>query len=97
MAYYAIFNYDVTSPGGYGDYQKAAGPTLAGRNFKVLALDSDTAHVEGAVAGKQTVLMEFEDKAAFEDWYHSGAYKEAAKLRFAATTPQLGIGVQGLG
>lgn len=97
MAYYFVANYDVKDAAGYGDYQKAAGASFAGRAFKVLAMDPKNAHLEGASAGHQTVILEFESKAAFDDWYNSPAYQEAIQKRFAATAPAVGLGVQGLG
>jgi uncharacterized protein (DUF1330 family) len=95
MPVYAIFNYDVADRDGYQQYQKAAGPSFAGRTFKVLALDPDTTRVEGERSGMQTVILEFETKEAFDDWYQSPEYQTAVGTRLAATTNGVGLLVTG--
>ena len=95
MAVYAIFNYDVADTDGYKNYQQAAGASFAGRNFKVLALDPATTRVEGDKSGHQTVILEFETKDAFEDWYRSPEYQSAVGTRLEATTNGVGLLVVG--
>jgi uncharacterized protein (DUF1330 family) len=85
----------VADADGYQLYQKLAGPSLAGRTFKALALDPATTLVEGEMAGRQTVILEFETKEAFDDWYHSPEYQSAVGTRFAATTNGVGLLVVG--
>jgi uncharacterized protein (DUF1330 family) len=95
MAVYAIFNYDVADADGYQRYQQLAGPSFAGRTFKVLALDPATTLVEGAQSGKQTVILEFESKDAFDEWYRSPEYQSAVGVRWDATTNGVGLLVAG--
>ena len=95
MAVYAIFNYDVADADGYQRYQKLAGPSFAGRTFKVLALDPATTLVEGAQSGQQTVILEFESKDAFDEWYRSPEYQSAVGVRWDATTNGVGLLVEG--
>jgi uncharacterized protein (DUF1330 family) len=95
MAVYAIFNYDVADDEGYKQYQKAAGGSFAGRAFKVLALDPATTRVEGERSGMQTVILEFDSKEAFDDWYNSPEYQAAVGTRFAATANGVGLLVAG--
>ena len=95
MAVYAIFNYDVSDPDGYKRYQQLAGGSFAGRSFKVLAADPATALVEGTGAGQQTIILEFDNKEAFDDWYRSADYQSAVGHRHAATTNGVGLLVQG--
>jgi uncharacterized protein (DUF1330 family) len=95
MAVYAIFNYDVADTDGYQQYQKAAGGSFAGRAFKVLALDPATTRVEGERSGMQTVILEFDTKEAFDDWYNSPEYQAAVGTRLAATTNGVGLLVAG--
>jgi uncharacterized protein (DUF1330 family) len=95
MSVYAIFNYDVADPDGYQRYQQLAGPSFAGRTFKVLAHDPATTLVEGDSAGRQTVILEFETKDAFEDWYRSPEYVAAVGTRLEATTNGVGLLVVG--
>jgi uncharacterized protein (DUF1330 family) len=84
MAVYAIFNYDVADSDGYKSYQALAGASFAGRTFKVLAVDPST-----------TVILEFETKEAFDDWYGSPEYQSAVGTRLAATTNGVGLLVVG--
>ena len=91
MAVYAIFNYDVADRDGYQQYQKQAGASFAGRSFKVLALDPATTRVEGERSGMQTVILEFDTKEAFDDWYNSPEYQEAAKYRKGASEGEIVI------
>ena len=95
MAVYAIFNYDVADADGYKNYQQAAGASFAGRSFKVLALDPATTLLEGEKSGRQTVILEFETKDAFEDWYRSPEYQSAIGTRLEATTDGVGLLVVG--
>ena len=95
MAVYALFNYDVADSAGYKNYQALAGASFAGRSFKVLALDPSTTRVEGEQSGHQTVILEFETKEAFDDWYGSPEYQSAVGTRLAATTNGVGLLVAG--
>ena len=93
MAYYAIFNYDVDDPAGYGDYQKAAGASFAGRTFKVLALDPARPVSKAANSGQQTVILEFETKEPSTTGTTRRPTKRRSGMRFAATAPVFGVGV----
>ena len=95
MSVYAIFNYDVADADGYKRYQQMAGASFAGRTFKVLALDPSTTRVEGEKSGQQTVILEFETKDAFDDWYQSPEYQSAVGTRFDATANGVGLLVVG--
>jgi uncharacterized protein (DUF1330 family) len=95
MAVYAIFNYDVADPDGYQRYQQLAGGSFAGRNIKVLAFDTATTLVEGTAAGHQTVILEFANTEAFDDWYRSPDYQGAVGVRLDATDNGVGLLVQG--
>jgi len=95
MAVFAIFNYNVADADGYKSYQQAAGGSFAGRSFKVLALDPATTLLEGEKSGRQTVILEFETKDAFEDWYRSPEYQSAIGTRLEATTDGVGLLVVG--
>ena len=89
MPAYLIVNAKITDPAKLDEYMAAVGPSLAGREFKVLAVTTDTEVVEGR-AGERTVLMEFPDREALHAWYDSPEYTAAKQLRLAGTD---GIGV----
>ena len=84
MPAYLIVNAKITDPSKLDEYMANVGPSLAGREFKVLALSTDTEVVEGD-GGERTVVMEFPDREALHAWYDSPEYGEARKLRLAAT------------
>ena len=62
----------------------------------VIAPDNEVQVVEGEWHGARLVLLEFEDEAAFREWYDSPAYQEALKLRMAASDSRAAL-VQGIG
>ena len=94
MAAYLIVNAKITDPAKLDEYMAAVGPSLAGHEFKVLAVTTDTEVVEGS-AGERTVIMEFADRAALHAWYDSPGYVEARKFRLAGTDG-FAIAVDGL-
>jgi uncharacterized protein (DUF1330 family) len=89
MPAYLIVDATITDPSKLDEYMAAVGPSLAGREFKVLALSTDTEVLEGD-AGERTVLMEFPDREALHAWYDSPEYTNAKQFRLAGTD---GIGV----
>lgn len=48
-------------------------------------MDDSPTIVEGQWHGSRTVILEFEDEAAFHAWYDSPEYQAAVRLRLAAT------------
>ncbi len=85
MPAYLVVNSNITDAAKLDEYFKAVGPTLAGREFKVLVATADAETVEGTAAGERLVVMEFPDRAALRAWYDSPGYQEARKLRLAGT------------
>ena len=85
MAAYFIAQYVVNNPKLYGEYQKAAGPTIQASGAKLVAFDAAAETLEGTPPGPQTVILEFESTAAAKAWYHSAAYQQALPKRLAAT------------
>lgn len=96
MAVYFVVQEKVTDQDGMDAYGKAAGPTLAGMRVKPLIVDNDVQEIEGEWHGSRLVVLEFEDEAAFREWYDSPAYVEARELRFAASDSR-GVLAKGLG
>ena len=76
--HYFITNYSVTNPQGYADYPKLVGPTQAGRARRMVAGKGEI--IEGKPR-ERTVVLEFESRQEFEDWYYSDAYQEILPLR----------------
>ncbi len=96
MSVYFVVQEQVNDQDGMDDYGKAAGPTFANVRGKVIAADNEVQVVEGEWHGARLVMLEFEDEAAFREWYDSPAYQEALKLRMAASDSRAAL-VKGLG
>jgi uncharacterized protein (DUF1330 family) len=85
MTTYLIVNATITDADGLMAYQKAVGPSLAGRNVKVLASTNDIMALEGS-PGERAVILEFPNREEALDWYNSPAYQEVIGLRLASTS-----------
>lgn len=76
--WYFVTNYSVTDPEGYADYPKRVGATQEGRAKRLLAGPGEV--IEGEPRDR-TVVLEFESREKFEEWYHSDEYQEILPLR----------------
>jgi uncharacterized protein (DUF1330 family) len=85
MSSYLIVNASITDSDKLDEYLLAVGPSLAGRDVKVLVSTNDATTLEGEPAGCRAVVLEFPDREALLDWYHSDAYQAVIGLRHAAT------------
>lgn len=85
MSSYLIVNASITDPDKLDEYLLAVGPSFAGRDVKVLVSTNEATTLEGEPAGCRAVVLEFPDRAALLDWYHSDAYQAVVGLRFAGT------------
>ncbi|MEM7321810.1 MAG: DUF1330 domain-containing protein [Actinomycetota bacterium] len=94
MAVYLIANFDIVDPDGYREYQKVAGPIVAGG--KVIALDPASVIKEGE-PGAQTVVIEYPDKETALAAYESEDYQAVIGMRLAATTNGSAVIVDGIG
>jgi len=85
MAVYFIAQYVVNDPKLYGEYQAAAGKTIAAAGGEVVSFDVAAETLEGAPPGPQTVIVKFESSEAAKAWYDSPEYQAALPKRLAAT------------
>jgi len=85
MAAYFIAQYVVNDPKLYGEYQAAAGKTIAAAGGEVVSFDVAAETLEGAPPGPQTVIVKFESSEAAKAWYDSPEYQAALPKRLAAT------------
>lgn len=95
MSVYFVVQEKVNDPEGLGAYGEAASSTLKGRG-RALVVDDAVTPVEGDWHGERLVVLEFEDEAAFRDWYDSPEYQAALPLRLAATDSRAAL-ARGLG
>ena len=97
MPAYLIVNYNVENPELYAEYSSAAGPVMRiGDACKLIAFDPASERLEGATAGHQTIMLEFESKEEAQALYDSGEYQALLPKRHAATSNHFAILVNGL-
>ena len=84
MSVYFIGQVALEDPEAYARYMEAATPSVIAHGVEVIAADDHVEPIEGNWHGTRTVIMRFEDEAAFRAWYESPEYREARKLRLAA-------------
>ena len=83
-AYFIAFRDTMKDAARYAAYQQKAGPSLAGREMKVLAANGALTPIEGQCPDG-VVIIEFPSVQAAKDWYESPEYQAAVGERLAAT------------
>ena len=81
MAAYLIANIDVTDPASYEEYRRLAPAIIAAHGGRYLARGGATEWLEGPVAPKRMVLLEFPDMEKLKGFYHSPEYQRIAAVR----------------
>lgn len=82
MATYVIFGVkNIADDDAMARYNKAGAQAIAGHTFRYLAGPGPFTLLEGGEALERVVLLEFENRAAAEAWYHSEDYRQARKIR----------------
>lgn len=96
MTAYLIFTREKTLDGQeLATYSKSVPATLAGHEFKVLALYGKHEDLEGT-ATEGTVIMSFPSADAAKAWYNSPEYKRVREHRFKGARFRVTL-VQGVG
>src|SRR5262245_31275187 len=85
MPVYFVANAKVNDRATMDKYVEAAGATLAGHDFQLVAATNEAETIEGSPAGARVVILEFPDRAAWERWYRSDAYQAIIGMRHAST------------
>ena len=81
---YVILTEAIRDSATMDEYGRAAGPSLAEFDAKVLVVDRSAEVLEGTWHGNQTVVLEFESVEKAQAWYTSDTYRAAASIRHAA-------------
>ena len=84
MAYFFIAQIKINDPTGYQKYIAKAGEIFSKYRGKYLAVDNNPEVLEGRWDYTRTVLIRFDSKEDFDDWYHSKEYQEILKYRLNA-------------
>ena len=96
MSVYVIAQGRIENRKMLDEYVAKALPTIQKAGARVLGFDESPEVVEGEVAHPRTVLLEFESREAFREWYDSADYQKILPLRLESTRGTL-IVVDGLG
>jgi uncharacterized protein (DUF1330 family) len=89
MKAYVIVNVDVRDPERYKDYIKAATPTVAAHGGRYIVRGGRAEKLEGDVAVRRIVVLEFPSYAQAKAWYDSPEYRAALAIRQACATATL--------
>ena len=84
MAYYFIAQIKIHDEQEYQKYIDKAGSIFKKYKGAYLAVDNDPGVLEGTWDYTRTVLIQFESKRDFEDWYNSNEYQEILAHRLRA-------------
>ena len=86
MSYYFIANINISDPDEYKKYLVETDVVFSKYNGKYLAVDKSPIKLEGNWNYGRCVIIYFESKEDFENWYHSDEYQEILQYRLAAAT-----------
>ena len=84
MNYYFIAQIKINDQTEYQNYISRAWEIFSKYKGKYLAVDNSPEVLEGRWNYTRTVLIRFESKKDFDDWYHSEEYQEILKYRLKA-------------
>jgi uncharacterized protein (DUF1330 family) len=86
MSYYFIALIQITDPIEYKKYLSKTGEVFKKYNGKYIVLDDEPIILEGTWNYTRTVIIEFENKIDFDNWYNSAEYQAILKYRLNAST-----------
>ncbi len=81
MAAYIIAHLDVTDPVAFEAYRDAVPSVIAEHGGNYLVRGGDVDVLEGDWEIPRLIILQFPDKPAAEDFYHSAEYQEILPLR----------------
>lgn len=83
MSYYFIANIRINEPDTYQKYINQADQVFEKFNGAYLVVDNEAEILEGSWDYTRNVIIKFEAKQDFEDWYQSKEYQAILKHRLA--------------
>ncbi|MAT58818.1 MAG: DUF1330 domain-containing protein [Melioribacteraceae bacterium] len=84
MSYYFIANIKINNESEYQKYLDEVDNVFDKFNGRYLALDKNPLILEGDWNYSRTVIIEFQNKSDFDDWYYSDEYQRIFKFRINA-------------
>ena len=85
MSYYFMANIRVRDEKEYQKYLDPSGEIFSQYNGTYLAVDASPKLIEGNWDYSRAVLIRFESREDFENWYRSDGYQKILKYRLAAS------------
>ena len=84
MNYYFVAHIKINDEIEYQKYIDRAGRIFKKYNGEYLSVDNEPVILEGKWDYTRTVLIRFNSKSDFGNWYHSDEYQEILKYRLNA-------------
>jgi uncharacterized protein (DUF1330 family) len=84
MSYYFIANIKINNESEYQKYLDEVDNVFSKYNGRYLALDKNPLILEGDWNYSRAVIIEFQNKSDFDDWYYSDEYQKILKFRINA-------------
>jgi uncharacterized protein (DUF1330 family) len=84
VSYYFVAQIKINDDKEYQKYLDEASTVFRKFKGKYLSVDNSPVILEGKWNYTRNVLIEFETKQDFEDWYYSDEYQRILKLRLKA-------------
>jgi uncharacterized protein (DUF1330 family) len=85
MSYYFVAQIRINDDEEYEKYLEKVDDIFSQYNGEYLAVDESPAILEGKWDYTKSVIIKFESKAEFYDWYHSPGYQEILKHRLVSS------------
>jgi len=91
MAFYVVWDAEITNRPGLEPYFAAVGDTIAKHGGRYLArgASANPKLIEGGPEPKVIVILEFPDAASFDRWYKSPEYQKILPHRLQNSTGRL--------
>ena len=86
MAAYLVLNIDVTNPERYAEYVKVAGATVEQYGGRYLVRGGKAETLEGSLAPKRFVVLEFPSLERAKAWWNSAEYRQPKAIRQSTST-----------
>jgi uncharacterized protein (DUF1330 family) len=85
MKYYFVANIKVLDHNEYQKYLEKADEIFSKFKGKYLAVDNSPMRLEGKWDYSKSVIIEFDSKKDFEEWYFSEEYQQILRFRLDAS------------
>lgn len=84
MNYYFVAQIKIHNPDEYDKYLENFDDIFSKYNGEYLAIDESPVILEGEWDYTKSVIVKFNSRKEFEDWYYSGDYQNILKYRLKA-------------